>query len=76
MKYLKKHPCEFMRFTKAKEYDFPLNQWISFVGWALYTESEFREFERQVDPLVRKYCASSDYDWLAFKTRIKAELEK
>ena len=76
LNYLKKHPCEFMRFTKAKEYDFPQDQWISFVGWALYTESEFREFERQVDPLVRKYCASSDDDWLAIKTRIKAKLAK
>ncbi|MEW7289948.1 SH3 domain-containing protein [Aquimarina sp. 2304DJ70-9] len=74
--YFKKNTCEFMAYDQNPEIKIHIDIWTDFIGWQLYTKSEFDKFIVLIDEKINKRCLDHISDWKNLKELIRSKLDE
>ena len=74
--YFEYYTCDFITYAKNLDIKVKKTTWTDFIGWQLYTKSEFDKFSVLIDNKVRNQCPNFINDWKALKNEIKAKLDE
>lgn len=76
LKYIEKRPCEFLNYIKTDEYKANESKWTGFIGFQLYSKTEFDKFVISTDRKINSNCQELKSDWNILKNEIKTKLEE
>jgi len=74
--YFKKYTCEFITYDKNSEITVSKSTWTDFIGWQLYTKSEYNKFTVTIDKKITNQCHDFVKDWNTLKNEIETKLNK
>ncbi|QQS50976.1 MAG: SH3 domain-containing protein [Bacteroidota bacterium] len=76
LKYFETQPCEFFNYCKNGEYKVDKSKWTGFIGFQLYSKTDFDKFVITTDRKINGNCQVLKSDWNILKNEIKTKLEE
>jgi hypothetical protein len=74
--YVRKFPCDFLRYSSDLIFELDLGKWTSFIGFDLYDKKNYEEFNKTLDVEIKRDCSSMTTKWNEIKMKIKGNLPR
>jgi hypothetical protein len=76
VKYVRKFPCEFLRYSSDMIYELNLNKWTSFISFDLGDKTNYDEFARKLDKDIKMECFSLTTQWNEIRMKVQKHLPR